>query len=90
MLEGSKAKTNLGVGLGLLLQLGGRILVDQESTVIFGFILILGGFIAFLWGCAHYAKGKGYSGWFGLLGLLSIIGLIILVLFPDKHKAQSQ
>ena len=81
MLAQHKSSTNIGVGLGIILQVAGR---AMESP--FGLLLLLAGAIAFVWGCAEYARGKGYSGWFGLLGVFSILGLIVLALLPDKHK----
>jgi hypothetical protein len=81
MLAQHKTNTNIGVGLGIVLQIAGR---TMQSP--FGLLLLLAGAVAFIWGCSEYAKGKGYSGWFGLLGLLSILGLIILAVMPDKHK----
>ena len=87
MLAEYKTKTNIGVGSGIVLQIVGRSLQGQgESTMLLGFLLILVGFGAFIWGCASYAQGKGHSQWFGALGFLSIIGLIVLVVMPDKNK----
>lgn len=86
MLAQYKTKTNIGVGLGLVIQFAGRMLMDEHSTAAIGVLLVFGGFLAFIWGCAQYAKGKGYTGWLGLFGILSIIGLIVLVILPDKHK----
>jgi hypothetical protein len=85
MLPEFKKNTNIGVGIGIILQIAGRIMAKSGMEGL-GFIVMMAGLVAFIWGCGQYAKGKGYSGWFGALGLLSIIGLIILVLFPDKHK----
>jgi hypothetical protein len=80
-----KRTTNIGVGIGIVLQIAGKVL-SMDGMLGFGFMLMLAGAITFIWGCGQYAKAKGYSPWFGLLGLLSIVGLIVLVLFPDKHK----
>jgi hypothetical protein len=81
MLPEHKSNTNIGVGLGLILQVMGR---ASDSPI--GLLLLVAGAVAFIWGCSEYAKGKGYSGWFGLLGLLSILGLIVLAVMPDQHK----
>ena len=89
MLPEFKRNTNIGVGIGLLLQIGGRVLLRSGFGVL-GLLVIAIGFAAFIWGCGQYAKAKGYSPWLGALGFLSIIGLIVLVLFPDKHKTVSR
>ena len=75
MLAEKKTNTNIGVGVGILLQL-----VSGMMGPLGGLFLIVG-LAVFIWGCANYAQGKGYSGWLGLLGLASLIGLIVLVVF---------
>ena len=87
MLSEYKKKTNIGIGLGILLQISGKASSNGgDSSLIIGELLILVGAGLFIWGCVSYVKGKGHHGAWGILGLLSIIGLIILALFPDKHK----
>jgi len=87
MLPEKKKNTNIGVGLGIILQILGRILVQfAPQLAIVGLILVLVGLILFVWGCMNYAEGKGHSKWLGLLGLLSCIGLVIMILLPDRHK----
>jgi hypothetical protein len=88
MLPEYKKKTNIGIGLGLVLQIAGRILLMSGGALgaIPGLVLVLGGLVAFIWGCWSYAEGKGYSGLCGLLGLFSLIGLLILAALPDRHK----
>jgi TRAP-type C4-dicarboxylate transport system permease small subunit len=88
MLPEKKTNTNIGVGIGLLLQVIGRVLAAFVGgpVGILGVILALAGLILFIWGCMNYAEGKGYSKWLGLLGLLSCIGLLVLVVLPDKNK----
>lgn len=81
MLSQHKTNTNIGVGLGIIMQIAGR---SMESPI--GTMLLVAGAVAFIWGCAEYARGKGYSGWLGLLGIFSIFGLIVLVVMPDKYK----
>lgn len=84
MLAEYKKKTNIGVGFGILAQFFGRVFEDVNSML--ALLILLCGFILFVWGCCSYAKGKGYNSAWGVLGLFSVIGLIILVFFPDKHK----
>lgn len=84
MLAQFKRNTNIGVGIGVVLQLAGRVLIANGMDFA-GDAATLVGTIALIWGCAQYSMGKGYSPWFGALGLLSIFGLIALVLFPDKN-----
>jgi len=84
MLAEYKTKTNIGVGVGILLQIVGRALLTSDQ--ILGIPVALAGVGFFLYGCFSYAKGKGYPSLLGLLGLLSCLGLIVMVLLPDKHK----
>jgi hypothetical protein len=87
MLPEKKSATNLGVGLGILLQIVGQVMARQGGSMATLAILVsLIGTALFIWGCVNYAQGKGYSGALGLLGLLSCLGLIVLVVLPDKTK----
>ena len=86
MLAEKKRDTNIGVGVGILLQLIGRVMQFQGAAGL-GFVLVLAGLALFVWGCVNYCQGKGYPAWLGLLGLLSIIGLIVLFLLPDRHAS---
>ncbi|OQB75901.1 MAG: hypothetical protein BWX92_02317 [Deltaproteobacteria bacterium ADurb.Bin135] len=87
MIAEKKRRTNIGVGIGIVLQSVGQVLQNEEpSTAPIGFLLTTVGLVLFVWGCFNYAQGKGYSQWLGLLGLLSCIGLIVLVVLPDRHK----
>uniref|UniRef100_A0A7C4QSE0 Uncharacterized protein n=1 Tax=Schlesneria paludicola TaxID=360056 RepID=A0A7C4QSE0_9PLAN len=87
MLAEKKAATNIGVGVGIVLQILGRILQTQgDAMAIGGLLMMLVGAGFFIWGCINYCEGKGYPGALGLLGLLSCLGLLELVLLPDKHK----
>jgi hypothetical protein len=83
MLPENKTNTNIGVGLGLILEIVGRLVFGGS---VLGLALVLVGAVLFIWGCMNYAVGKGHSKWLGLLGLLSCIGLIILIILPDHHK----
>lgn len=91
MLSEYKRKTNIGVGVGLFVQVIGRYLDLRGSPneALAGLLIFLAGLGVFIWGCAQYAKGKGHSGLLGVLGLLSILGLIVLVFLPDRHKLAS-
>jgi hypothetical protein len=87
MLAQYKTNTNIGVGLGIILEILGRVLITfMPALSIIGLLLIIVGVVLFIWGCMNYAQGKGHSKWLGLLGLLSCIGLIVLVVMPDHHK----
>jgi len=85
MLPESKTKTNIGVGVGLILEFAGNYIYARTHSAL-GPLLTLVGAVLFIWGCINYAEGKGYSKWLGLLGLLSCIGLVVLVVLPDKNK----
>ena len=87
MLSEYKKKTNIGVGLGIIIQIIANVVsAGGEGNIIIGGLLGFVGTVFFIYGCVSYAKGKGHHGAWGILGLFSIIGLIILVLFPDRHK----
>lgn len=87
MLAEKKTATNIGVGVGILLQILGNVVKNQGGSMeMVGWAVILLGAAAFIWGCVNYAQGKGHSGALGLLGLLSCLGLLILIVLPDKHK----
>ncbi|WP_329742174.1 hypothetical protein [Dyella sp. A6] len=85
MLAEYKRSTNIGVGLGLVAEIAGRLLVRAGNPG-FGLLILLVGYVLFIWGCTQYAKGKGHSGWFGVLGLFSLLGLLVLFFLPDHHK----
>ncbi len=85
MLAEYKRKTNRGVLFGLLVQVAGRFLIIRGDPRL-GDLLLLGGFILFIWGCGQYCKAKGHSAWLGLFGILSLFGLLILFFLTDKHK----
>ena len=51
-----------------------------------GVAMLIGGAIAFVWGCVQYAKGKGYAGYWGALGVLWLLGLLVLVFLPARNK----
>jgi hypothetical protein len=91
MIAEYQKKTNIGVAIGLIVSIAGRLLMKSEepSLVLLGALAAIAGTVVFIWGCWHYALGKGYHGAWGLLGLFSFVGLIVLVLFPDRHKAAS-
>jgi uncharacterized membrane protein len=89
MLSEKKTKTNIGVGIGFLLQLAGYFLAKTTDTfaiAILGLILILISIPVFIWGCMNYAEGKGHSKRVGLVGLAGLIGLIVLAVLPDQKR----
>jgi hypothetical protein len=88
MLAEYKNKTNIGVAIGLILEIAGQVINRQmPDLILVGSIIILIGVVFFIWGCMNYCAGKGYPKVLGLLGLLSCIGLIVLVVLPDKNKS---
>jgi len=87
MLSEKKTNTNMGVGIGIILQLAGFALSKAgETGAVIGLLLILISLPVFTWGCMNYAEGKGHSKWVGLVGLAGCIGLIVLIVLPDLHK----
>jgi hypothetical protein len=87
MLQDKKTKTNIGVGLGILIQLLHFVLVlEGYVSPTLGLMIEIVGLVIFTWGCMNYAEVKGYSKWLGLVGLLSCIGLLVLVFVPDRNQ----
>jgi len=87
MLPEKRKKTNVGVGVGLILFVIGFVLSRQEDpTGSIGFLLLLLSVVPFTLGCMNYAEGKGHSKWVGLVGVAGIVGLIVLIILPDQHK----
>ena len=86
-----RRNTNLGIGIGILVQLAGFIQLNQTSATaaVLGVVLMLASLPPFVWGSMNYAEGKGHSTWVGLVGLAGIVGLIVLILLPDQHDLSS-
>jgi ABC-type xylose transport system permease subunit len=93
MIAEYQSKSNVFIGIGLILTIVGRLLAayalssQQSVLTTLGSIVALAGMIGFVTGCCLYARAKGYSFFVGLLGLLYILGLIILLVLRDKHKS---
>ncbi len=82
-----RAKANIGVGVGFILQLAGLYLsVAVDSRAMVGLLLMLAGVPMMIWGCSNYAVGKRYSKSLGWVGMAGILGLIILMLLPNRHE----
>lgn len=82
-----RTKANIGIGLGIFLQLAGFFLPGLGHVPFeVGLALILGGLPAFVWGGIHYAEGKGQSRSLGLLATLGLLGLVLLVLLPHRQS----
>jgi hypothetical protein len=80
-------KTNIGCGIGIVLEVAGRVVTHkhpEDPLQSVGLFLLLIGAVTFVWGCGQFAKAKGYSVWFGLLGIMSLPGLIALALMSDQ------
>lgn len=87
MLPEKKTRTNIGVGIGVLLQLVGLFLAQSMVTYsILGIILILMSIPVLIWGCMNYAEGKGHSKWVGLVALAGVIGLVVMVILPTRDR----
>lgn len=89
MLTEYKTKINVGVGLGVVLMFGSGNLLRQPEQFITGLGMFVSGWALLLYGCANYAKAKGYSEWYGLFGLLLLPGVVVLALFNDRCKDDS-
>lgn len=87
LLSENRVKTNIGVGLGTILQIIGFFLSQSYGIrPILGLALIFISIPPFIWGCMTYAEGKGYSKWVGLVGIAGLIGLMVLIILPDQQR----
>ena len=77
----NRRKTNIGVGIGVVLQMAG---LSLFGAGLYGLLFVLARLPGFIWGCANFAEGKGQSRWVGLVGVAGIVGLIVLIVLPDK------
>jgi hypothetical protein len=84
MIAEKAKKSNIGIGVGILVEIAGRLLLVSGATPLLGIAVLVSGIGLMIWGCFNYAEAKGYPQVVGLLGLCSILGLIVLVLLPDK------
>ena len=82
-----KTRTNIGVGIGLILQLT-AILVSKIGVgpPLVVPLLLLASVPVFAWGCMNYAEGKGRSKWLGLVGVMGLVGLAILMILPEQNE----
>ena len=86
MLPEYKTKTNIGVGLGLLVQSVSLLLIRQGGlATVLALVGLAASVVLFISGCSMYAVGKGHDAVWGFLGLLSLVGLLILFALPDAY-----
>ena len=77
----------LAVGIALIVNLTAVILINGTKVyAALGFLLLLPAVLFWVWGCAAYAKNKGYSELLGFLGLVGLLGLFVLVFLPDVSR----
>jgi len=78
----------MGAGGGILLNIiavAFQRSAGQDLSLV-GLLLGSLGLLFWIWGCAAYAKNKGYPELVGLLGLIGCIGLGVLVFLPDRSR----
>ena len=87
MRPGTRKRTNVAIGIGIVMQLAGVILyrmIPHGAHTTIGASMIVASLVFIIWGCMSYAEGKGHSRSAGLVGVLGVVGLIVLVLLPDR------
>ena len=84
-----RSNTNIGLGMGFVLQLGGLFLFETEDDrALTALVLILASLPLVVWGCLNYAEGKGHPKWTGLVGVAGVFGLIVLMVLPDRRELE--
>jgi hypothetical protein len=86
MIAEYRKKTNIYIGLSLLMQLLMLYSPRVFGAGLFGVVMLILSTVFYFYGVYCYAKGKGYSGWLTFLGCLHLLGLLILVVLPDHRK----
>lgn len=86
-----KKKAVIGIPLGLLLFFGGAFLPFRHSfprsLIPLMLVVILSGFVIYLWGCLALAKAKGYSTAIVFTVILGVLfPVVVLLALPDKNK----
>ncbi len=88
MLKEYKLQSIIGIwggllffGFGYLLTLSGG-----QGNVVFGKLIIAGGYALFILGCFMYVKGKGQNSYLGILGVFGPVGLLLLYCLKDRSK----
>jgi len=83
-------EANLGVGVGLTLQLvAGMLVTVARQDALIPSILGIASLPFMVWGCMSFAEGKGYPRWLGLFGAAGVIGLIVLLALPLRAQLET-
>ena len=78
----------IGAGVGVLLQILGVVISRRAGVPLsaVGLLLVTVGTLFWLWGCAAYAKNKGYPELVEAVGLIGCFGLIVLLVLPNRSR----
>jgi hypothetical protein len=88
MIPEYKTKSNIGVGVGVLVLVPWfltQVMPNSDGVMIVRAVSGIGGLILIVWGCMNYAAAKGYSKAYGLLIFMCFPGMIALALLKDKN-----
>lgn len=83
----AKRNTNLGVGIGSIFQLLSLFLyASGRKNEVVGATCFTVGTLLLIWGCIHYAQGKGYGRSTGCIGVAGLLGLMVLMALPSRNR----
>ncbi len=79
---------SLGIGTGLLLFAGATLsdAFHAPLPLIVGLHALC--LTVSIFGCANYARGKGFSPLFGLAALIPPLGFVLVSILPDRRKQE--
>ncbi len=78
---------NLGVGLGITVQLAAGILwMMGEPDSLVPPLMAIASLPLMVWGCMSFAEDKGYSKWMGEFGAAGVIGLVVFFVLPSRGQ----
>lgn len=79
---------SLGIGTGILIHVVGFNcgIFHAPIPLTIGLWTLATAVLTF--GCANYARGKGFSPWLGVTALIAPLGVVVVSLLPDRCKEQ--
>ncbi len=79
---------SLGIGTGILIHVAGFNCSMFHAPYQLTNGLWTLATVVLTFGCANYARGKGFSPWLGVSALIAPLGVVVVSLLPDRCKEE--